>query len=120
MPRQTRESNEKCHPDLEARAESMGVRFERLHADLGARVDGLDLTMPLSQEQQQLLVDAWHRFDLLLFRGQELTPKVCSLCIRGAVASDYTCIVTTPILILIPYAGTSDARAVGTLLMGSY
>ena len=66
------------HPELDGSAEGLGVSFEPLHPDLGARVVGLDLTQPLSEAQQLLVLQAWQRFDLLLFRGQALSPAVRS------------------------------------------
>ncbi len=64
------------HPELDTSAGELGVTFEPLHPDLGARVVGLDLTQPLSEAQQRLVLQAWQRFDLLLFRGQALSPAV--------------------------------------------
>ena len=38
------------------------------------QVEGLDMEQPLGDEEQTLLLDAWRQHDLLLFRGQELSP----------------------------------------------
>ena len=38
------------------------------------QVSGLDLNKPLSDEQRQLLMDVWRHYDVLAFRGQELSP----------------------------------------------
>lgn len=39
-----------------------------------AQVKGLDLTQELTEEQQRLVLDIWRTHELLLFRGQELSP----------------------------------------------
>lgn len=60
--------------DLQRRAKQLGVELEPLHKNFGVQVKGLDLTRPLSEEQQAFLLEMWRVHDLLLFRGQELSP----------------------------------------------
>lgn len=60
--------------NLQQRAEQLGIELVPLHENFGVQVKGLELMQPLSEAQQALLLDAWRQHDLLLFRGQELTP----------------------------------------------
>jgi taurine dioxygenase len=60
---------------LEVRAQKLGVQVKPLHKKLGVQVSGLDLNKPLSDEQRALLMDLWRHYDLLAFRGQELSPQ---------------------------------------------
>lgn len=60
--------------DLSERAARLGIQLMPVHKNFGLQVSGLDLTHPLSDEQQALLLDAWRWHDLLLFRGQDIAP----------------------------------------------
>lgn len=48
---------------------------EKLPAPLGAEVSGIDLREPLRPGQAEAILDAWHRHQVLVFRGQELPPQ---------------------------------------------
>jgi taurine dioxygenase len=58
------------------------LRIRELSPVLGAEIDGVDLTKALGDEQQAALLDAFHRYRLLLFRGQEISDddhlRLCS------------------------------------------
>ncbi len=60
--------------NLQQRAEQLGIELVPLHENFGVQVKGLDLSQPLTEAQQSLLLDAWRQHDLLLFCGQQLTP----------------------------------------------
>ena len=51
------------------------MRIEPLSPALGARVEGLDLRLPLTVATRSELLHAWHQHHLLLFREQDLTPQ---------------------------------------------
>lgn len=48
-------------------------RLRRLSGALGAEIQGLDLARPLSGEDQEALLDAFHRHGVLCIRDQKLT-----------------------------------------------
>ena len=49
------------------------LKFRALHDCLGAEVRGLDLSVKLDAETKAALVDAWLKYQILLFRSQNLT-----------------------------------------------
>lgn len=51
----------------------MGIAFEPLHPDFGARMTGLDIREPLSDEQVAAIDDAMNTYGVLLIRGQPMT-----------------------------------------------
>jgi taurine dioxygenase len=53
----------------------VAIEIAPLSAALGAEVRGVDLRRPLADEAIDVIRDAWHRHIVLLFRGQELSPK---------------------------------------------
>ena len=60
--------------DFSSQCARLGVSFKPVQANFGAMVEGLDLKKPLSEEQQAVLLKGLDRHDILLFRGQALTP----------------------------------------------
>ncbi|WP_438452985.1 TauD/TfdA dioxygenase family protein [Streptomyces asiaticus] len=50
-----------------------GMGVQPLGATMGARIAGVDLTMPLSDNDANSILDAFHEHKVLLFRGQQLT-----------------------------------------------
>ena len=48
--------------------------LHKLHDSLGAEVQGLDLSKPLSPDTRKALIQAWIDHLVLLFRDQDLTP----------------------------------------------
>lgn len=65
----------KSSAQLRQRADALGVELVPLHKNFGVHVKGLDLTKPLSEEEQQFVLAAWKEHDLLLFRGQQISPE---------------------------------------------
>lgn len=59
---------------ISERAAELGIQLTPIHRNFGLQVGGLDLTQPLSNDQQALLLNAWRWHDLLLFRGVEISP----------------------------------------------
>ncbi|KAI8468156.1 MAG: hypothetical protein J3K34DRAFT_18868 [Monoraphidium minutum] len=59
---------------LAAAAAARGWSLRPLHRDLGVEISGADLRAPLDGDTAALLFDLICEYDLLLFRGQELTP----------------------------------------------
>jgi len=53
----------------------MALKTRRLSYALGAEVQDIDLTHPLSDATTRELRDAFHQHQVLLFRGQDLTPE---------------------------------------------
>ena len=51
------------------------LEFTPLHADFGARVDGLDLTSSLSDDDMEQLRQAVDTYSLLYFAGQDMTDE---------------------------------------------
>lgn len=51
------------------------VAFRPLSSTFGAEVTGIDLTRPFDEACETLLREAYDRFHLLLFRGQEVSPE---------------------------------------------
>ncbi len=51
------------------------LEFEPLHPDFGARVSGLDLTRPLSDDEITQVRDAIDTYQLLCFPGQDMTDE---------------------------------------------
>ncbi|RZO38195.1 MAG: TauD/TfdA family dioxygenase [Rhodospirillaceae bacterium] len=49
--------------------------LHKLHDSLGAEVQGLDLSKPLSPDTRKALIQAWIDHLVLLFRDQDLTPE---------------------------------------------
>lgn len=45
------------------------------HADLAAEVRGVDLSAPLSPATWEAILAAFHRFSVIFFRGQRLSPR---------------------------------------------
>src|SRR3990170_3688376 len=58
--------------DRPASAE-MPFRLRRLGGNLGAEVSGVDLTRPLSDKTFAALYDAFVRYEVLVFRDQDVT-----------------------------------------------
>lgn len=54
----------------------MVVEFEPIREDFGARVKGVDLSRPLSDETFASILDGFHRFGLLVFSGPEVPPEL--------------------------------------------
>jgi taurine dioxygenase len=58
------------------------LEIRELSPVVGAEVSGVDLTRPLDDDQQATLLDAFHRYRLLLVRDQELSDddhvRLCS------------------------------------------
>src|SRR5271166_5029658 len=52
----------------------MAVSFRRLHPSLGAEVSGLNPADPIDGLTRARLVDAFHEYHLLLFRGTHMMP----------------------------------------------
>ena len=52
----------------------MMVETRRLCGALGAEVSGVDLSKPLNGDLAQGLVDAFHEYQVLVFRGQSIGP----------------------------------------------
>ena len=46
-----------------------------LTPSFGAEIRSVDLSQPISGELAQALVDAFHQYSSLVFRGQDLTPE---------------------------------------------
>ncbi|MCP4927147.1 MAG: taurine dioxygenase [Gammaproteobacteria bacterium] len=46
-----------------------------LSGALGAEIGGLDLAQPMDDDTFAAFCDAWHRYQVLFFRDQELTPE---------------------------------------------
>ncbi|WP_313303385.1 TauD/TfdA family dioxygenase [Diaphorobacter sp.] len=54
----------------------MSISYSSLAPGFGLRIDGLDISQPLTQEQSQAMRDAWSRANgVLLFRNQNLSPE---------------------------------------------
>ena len=49
--------------------------LRKLDAPLGAEINGLDLTVPLSEAVVSAVLRAWYDYQVLVFRDQELTPQ---------------------------------------------
>ena len=56
--------------------------LHKLHDSLGAEVQGLDLSKPLSPDTRKALIQAWIDHLVLLFRDQDLTPETQSLFVE--------------------------------------
>ncbi len=46
-----------------------------LSGALGAEISGLDLSQPMDDDTFTAFCDAWHRYQVLFFRDQDLTPE---------------------------------------------
>ena len=53
----------------------MGLSISKLNDTFGAELSGLDLSCPLDDVTLREVVDAYHRYSVLLIRGQTLTPE---------------------------------------------
>lgn len=49
--------------------------LRKLDAPVGAEINGLDLTVPLSEAVVSAVLRAWYDYQVLVFRDQELTPQ---------------------------------------------
>src|SRR6202034_1842496 len=49
------------------------IAVTKLHPDIGAEINGVDLSRPLDKETLLKIKDAWHSHAVLLFRDQELS-----------------------------------------------
>jgi taurine dioxygenase len=49
------------------------VGVTKLHPQIGAQIDGVDLTRPLDQDAIAQIKDAWHAHTVLVFRDQKLS-----------------------------------------------
>lgn len=54
---------------------SQGIKIERAGFALGATITGVNLAVPLGEEALSLIRDAWTRYLLLVFPGQQLTAQ---------------------------------------------
>jgi len=54
-------------------AENFGI--EPMSGVIGAEITGLDLAQPMDDETFSAFCDAWHKYQVLFFRDQELTPE---------------------------------------------
>ncbi|MDP6435792.1 MAG: TauD/TfdA family dioxygenase [Gammaproteobacteria bacterium] len=52
-----------------------GFEIRPMSGALGAEITGLDLAQPMDDETFAGFCDAWHRYQVLFFRDQELTPE---------------------------------------------
>jgi taurine dioxygenase len=53
----------------------MALKINPLSPAIGAEVRGVNLSKPLSTDTQRELLEAWHKYVLLLFRNQNLTDE---------------------------------------------
>jgi len=53
----------------------MGLSISKLNDTFGAELSGLDLSCPLDDDTLREVVAAYHRYSVLLIRGQTLTPE---------------------------------------------
>ncbi len=53
----------------------MAISIRRLSYGIGAEISGFDLTQPLSDETIAEIRQAWLDYQILLIRGQEITPE---------------------------------------------
>ena len=56
-------------------AAPMALEINPLSPTIGAEVRGVDLGQPLSSDTRHELLEAWHKYVLLLFRNQNLTDE---------------------------------------------
>jgi taurine dioxygenase len=56
----------------------MGIQITPVSEAIGARVDGLDLTQPISDETAALLLDAFNKHALIIIKDQGLTQQQLS------------------------------------------
>ena len=54
---------------------SHGIRVRPLSAAIGAEIIGVDLREPLDDATFDQILDAWHRYLVILLRGQKLTEE---------------------------------------------
>ncbi|MCU1716702.1 taurine dioxygenase [Pseudomonas sp. 5P_3.1_Bac2] len=52
----------------------MSIQITQLSTALGAQIDGIDISQPLTSEQQQLIAQALLKHQVLFFRNQPITP----------------------------------------------
>ena len=52
-----------------------GITVTPVGYALGAEVTGIDLARPLSKEDAQAVLEAWHKHLILVFPGQHITPQ---------------------------------------------
>ncbi|MBV7484091.1 TauD/TfdA family dioxygenase [Bordetella sp. BOR01] len=56
------------------RYEASGITVKKLADHVGAEVDGVDLSIPVSAEVARDIKDAWERHGVVVFRNQDLPP----------------------------------------------
>ncbi|MES2058089.1 MAG: TauD/TfdA family dioxygenase [Pseudomonadota bacterium] len=62
----------KLESDLIDRAAARGIRIEPATLTLGAEVSGIDLDQFLSDTDGEIIRDAWLRYKVIFFRGQDI------------------------------------------------
>src|SRR5262245_36066598 len=55
--------------------EVMDIQVTPLSSACGAEIRGVDLSRPLAQDTVQAIRDAWNKYIVLVFRGQEVSQE---------------------------------------------
>lgn len=65
----------------------MSIEFEPIRSDFGARVRGVDLTAPLSEETFADIMGGFHEHALLVFSGPDV-PPACLVALARSFPND--------------------------------